>query len=328
MYGTYGLVGLFCCLLLYTAEAQQPLQRATTAPSGIQLPDWYLANRVHLIGTGGVGVLSNRDLMTAMDQFVQSVDPVVVTRHVKLTKCGDPAWPSQVPKDRHGRPVFADQPDAIQAMVDRVHQSGRKLMVYYFINCDRRIEQLHPEWVCRDASGRAVAYKANKGFDTHYLDITGPYREIVLQRLMELADRGVDGFMFDETHLPIKGVWGTSVQAAWEASGHRTPDAVDLKDANYLAYRRFQARRIEDTFIYWRNALKRKYPHVVMTVSVTSLPHLMPNSFTTRMCRVMDGVKNEYDLPCVHNGIMTAFFRIIRIWRYRRMIYAWHSVGR
>jgi hypothetical protein len=34
-----------------------------------------------------------------------------------------------------------------------------------------------------------------------YLDITGPYREVVLTLLRELAAMGADGFFFDERHL-------------------------------------------------------------------------------------------------------------------------------
>ena len=126
----------------------------------------------------------------------------------------------------------------------------------------------HPDWVCREprsepgTPGDPIEHKTRGT----YLDITGGYREVVLTRLRELAESGADGFNFDERHLPPDGCWGSALEAAWIAE--KGVDAPTKEsDPRYLEFLDFKARKIEDTFLFWRDRVKAEYPNVVFAVS-------------------------------------------------------------
>ena len=104
------------------------------------------------------------------------------------------------------------------------------------------------------------------------LDITGPYREVVLTGCARLAELGADGFMFDERHLPPEGCWGSALEAAWKAETGGPAPRPDEADPVYWRFVDFKARKIEDTFAYWRDAVRAEHPDVVFFVSTTTIP--------------------------------------------------------
>jgi hypothetical protein len=64
----------------------------------------------------------------------------------------------------------------------------------------------------------------------------------------------------------------------------------------YRQFLDFKARKIEDTFAYWRDRVHADYPEVVFVVSTTTIPALTDREMTTRLARIADSAKNEYRL--------------------------------
>jgi hypothetical protein len=203
----------------------------------------------------------------------QALGAGAFTRHVK-TRDEDP-WPASV----------------WQQMIDDAHDRGLRMIGYYWHMSEAALAA-NDDWVCKRRNGERIVGKRG----TH-LDITGPFGDVVLARLRQLADLGIDGFMFDERHLPERQCWGSSLEDAWRAeTGESTPPPPNDANELYRQFLDFKARRIEDTFVHWRDEVKREHPEVVFVVSTTTIPALTDREMTTRLARVADSPKNEYRL--------------------------------
>ena len=176
-----------------------------------------------------------------------------------------------------------------QEFIDEAHAEGLKIFAYYWHMSEKTMADLHREWICRDWNGNPV--DTERGL---YLDMTGPYRELVLTRLRELAGMGADGLFFDFRHLPPRGCLNTALAIAWEARMGAPPPAPNDCDPLYLDFLDFKAEQIEDTFAYWRDRVKADHPNVVFIISTTTVPALTDREMTTRLARLADSAKNEY----------------------------------
>jgi hypothetical protein len=244
-------------------------------PQPGSVPDWFTTNRVHghtrLIlkswgGKPGVDGAAARFNALGAHAF---------TRHAKSGK-EDPPWPPWSPP-----------PDVVKDYIDRAHAEGMRIFVYYWHESHESLEGPHPDWICKTHAGRQI-----RGPRGVWLDITGPYREVVLGHLRELADMGADGFFFDHRHLPPKGCWGSALADAWrQDKGEEAPGPNDPK---YLEFLDFKAEKIEETFVYWRDQIKSGHPNVVFIVSTTTIPALTDREMTTRLVYIADSAKNEY----------------------------------
>ena len=256
------------------------------------LPAWFEENRVQ--GHTRLSIkkwLDTPEFINAADGFKQ-LGANVFVRHVKSGQ-EDPWWSSTVPLTSDGLPKLDNHPNLIEEMVADAHQKGMKMLAYYFISTDKTIAELHPEWLCKRPNGKILAHR-RRG---NYLDITSPYREIILQRLLELAEMGVDGFYFDELHMPYKGCWGTPLESAFqEATGREVPKVIDETDPDYRLYLEFIASQVEENFAYWRDTVHQKYPEVVFVVSTTTIPSLINPRMTTNLVRLADSPKSEFFL--------------------------------
>jgi hypothetical protein len=254
----------------------------TTAAS---LPPWFRGSRVK----GHTRLALSRWQGTA--EFAEAgagfeaLGARVFTRHFK-TGDEDP-WPE----------------DVWQAMIDEAHAVGLRVIAYYWHQAEATLTAAEPDWICRQPDGDAIV--GDRGTN---LDITGPYGDVVLGRLRRLAELGVDGFMFDERHLPPRGCWRSALAAAWTAeTGQPPPPVADDASAVYREFLDFKARRIEDTFARWRDAVHAHHPHVVFIVSTTTIPALTDREMTTRLARVADSAKNEYRLA-LNNALSKRVF--------------------
>ncbi len=278
---------------------------------GRPLPDWFVGNRVH-----GQTRLIFGPTWHKTDEFkhaaagFKALGAHVFTRHVKSAD-EDPPWPTALPLRLDGTPLSAGPREihgvtvppgrnVAQEVIDEAHDQGLRLVAYYWHFTEASVAdphpdvEPHPDWICRHAPPSTDPIEHDPR-GTH-LDITGPYREVVLTRLLELAEMGVDGFNFDERHLPPEGAWGSALEAAWRAERGIDAPLPDEDDPLYLAFLDFKARRIEDTFGYWMSEVKAQHPGVVFAVSTTSVPALTTREMTTRLVRIADSAKNEYRL--------------------------------
>lgn len=246
------------------------------------LPAWFTANRVHGNTRLPLGGLGTDEFDRAAEGF-KALGASVFTRHFK-SRAEDP-WP----------------PDVWPQMVAEAHTQDMKIVAYYWHMAETAMATAHPDWVCRNPDGTPITQDRDDddgggaaGFA--YLDITGPFgEEVVLPSLLRLAELGVDGLMFDERHLPPGGCWGSALEEAWKAETGE-PKAPTDGEPGYVEFLDFKARRIEDTFVGWRDAVHAAYPGVVFVVSTTTIPAVTLREMTTRLVHVADSAKNEYGL--------------------------------
>ena len=213
----------------------------------------------------------------------------------------DPWWPTAKPVDADGRPhsahpreingiILAPGDDVAARIIHEAHAQGLRIIAYYWDSSEETLAARNDGSVCRKPDGRP--FNAKRGTP---LDLTGPYREVVLTRLIELVERGVDGFFFDHLHLPLEGCWGTALEEAWKAeTGDAAAPPLDHSDPRYLRFLDFKAEKIEETFAYWRDAVKARHPEVVFVVSTDMFASLMNREVTTRLAAIADSAKNEY----------------------------------
>jgi hypothetical protein len=280
---------------------------------GARLPRWFEANRVQGQTRLALGKYDpprprfwygTHEFNEAARGFAQ-LGAGAFARHVK-SGAEDPWWPTKEPLDVDGRPHSSRPRDingvtlrpgknVAKEVIDEAHAEGLRIIVYYWDAAEATVAALHPEWICRRRPGRRVM-DSGRG---PALDLSGPYRDVVVTRLLELAEMGADGFLFDHFHLPREGCWYTALEADWIAStGDRVapppPRKGEEPSARYLEFLEFRARRIEETFTYWRDAVKARHPKVVFVVSVDDFASLMNRGVTTRLARVADSAKNEF----------------------------------
>ena len=213
----------------------------------LTLPAWFTKNRVHGHTRLILRLWHDTDEFTLAAAGFKALGAHVFTRHVK-TGAEDPWWPTGQPPGRN----------VVQQFIKNAHAEGLKIFTYYWHMSETSLQKPHPDWVCKKLNGNPISGRT-KGA---YLDITGPYREVVLTRLLELAAMGTDGLFFDFRHLPPRGCWHTALAQAWEALTGAPPPDDDDNDPVYRQFLDFKAKKIEETFIYWRDRVKADFPNV------------------------------------------------------------------
>jgi hypothetical protein len=242
------------------------------------LPSWFTTNRVH----GHTRLILSQwphdspDFGRAAAGF-KALGAHAFARHAK-TGDEDPWWLTEAP-----------DPNVVQEFIENAHAEGLRIFAYYWHMSQKRLED-NPGWVCRRLDGTPID-ASERGI---HLDITGPYREVVLAHLLDLAAMGADGLFFDFRHLPARGCWGSALAAAWQATHGAPPPAPNDSNRLYQEFIDFKAAKIEETFIYWRDQVKAAHPNVVFIVSTTTVPALTDREMTTRLASLADSAKNEY----------------------------------
>jgi hypothetical protein len=264
------------------------------------LPDWFERNRVQGHTQLHIRPWLDRPEFTQAAAGFSALGAGAFARHVKSGD-EDPWWPTAVPLAPDGLPLsdrdrYIDTKfiprgrNLVQEFVDEANAEGMTFVAYQWHMTETTFESLHPEWICRDEDDAPI--EGPRGI---HLDITGPYREVVLTRLLELAELGAGGFFFDYRHLPPRGCWASALEEAWKAeTGEAAVPHPDDANPLYLQFLDFKAKKIEETFVYWRDQVKAAHPDVVFLVSTTTVPALTDREMTTRLARNADSAKNEY----------------------------------
>jgi hypothetical protein len=271
-------------------------------PGSRSLPDWFVANRVQGHTRLPLGPWHATPEFEQAAFGFKALGARAFARHVKSGD-EDPWWPTAEPLGPDGRPLsdrdreingvfIARGRSVAQEIIDEAHAEGQRIVTYYWHITEDSVANLHPEWVCRHPDGTPIRHDP-RGI---HLDITGPYREVVLTRLRELAALGVDCIEFDERHLPPDGCWGSALEDAWKAETGDDAAPHDETDPRYLRFIEFKAQKIEETFTYWRDEVKAAHPDCVVIISTTTIPALTVREMTTRLVRIADSPKNEYRL--------------------------------
>ncbi len=156
------------------------------------LPSWFDGNRVQahtrLSFDQGSSVIDTPGYIDAAATF-KSFGAEAFVRHVK-SRDEDPWWRIQPPYLPSNRNI-------VKEMIDATHAEGMHMIAYYYDSINTNVAAAHPEWVCKDLKGNPQS--------SMMLDLTSPYRDIVLQDLRDLAAMGADGIYFDADHMPGEG---------------------------------------------------------------------------------------------------------------------------
>ncbi len=211
----------------------------------------------------------------------------VFVRHIKS---GDEGawWPSKVGVQA---PATKGK-DLARILIENAHRAGCRILVYHRHMEDAWAARTHPDWLCRGPLGRPIP--GGRGL---YMCFNSPYRDYLATRLMELAERGADGFYFDEAQMPRSGCWCARCKALFtKETGLPPPPREDPRNPLWQKYKDFTNQTIERAFLAWRKALHARFPSLVMLVSVNALPSLQDRTMTTRLLRISDSVKTEFQL--------------------------------
>ena len=269
----------------------------SSVTAGDALPDWFEGNRVQAHFENGIADdLSG--LYQELHPVIRSMGSEVLTRIFKTTEEGA-WWPTEAGYTHealNGR-------DLGKEIAEDAHRNGLKVLAYYRIMCDDFVEKEHPEWLCRDASGELVLEprtrrRRNEEDRKHIICFNSPARDLIQTRLLELADRGVDGIYFDSWHMP-EVCTCENCQIAFEKEfGHLMVLKAARGSDEYMEICGFVARSMVRNFRQWKTAVKKKHPNVIFAIGSSLYPCFDKQmQMTASLLRISDTSKTEFSKP-------------------------------
>ncbi len=261
------------------------------------LPPWFEQNRVQAHFENGIQ--DDLDgLYQQLHPVIRSMGAEVLTRIFKTV--GEGAWWPTAVGETHaalrGRDLGAE-------IARDAHANGLKVMAYYRIMCDDFIEREHPEWLCRDMAGNLVLEPRTRRRPDpqdrkHIICFNSPAREWIETRLLELAQRGVDGIYFDSWHMP-EVCTCESCRAAYRRETGRPMDlTAERGSTEYRSMTQFVAKTIVRSFREWKKAVKAKHPGVVFAISSSLYPCFdRQMQITAALLAISDTSKTEFSKP-------------------------------
>ena len=261
------------------------------------LPAWFDENRVQAHFENGIqddlsGLYEN------LHPAIRSMGSNVLTRIFKTTAEGA-WWTTNAGYTHEG----LDGRDLGREIARDAHAHGLKVFAYYRIMCDDYVENEHPEWLCRDASGELVLEprtrrRPNEKDRKHVICFNSPARDLVTTRLRELADRGVDGIYFDSWHMP-EVCTCENCRAAYRKETGRAMDVTAGRGSEaYQRASRFVARSIVHNFVHWKQAVKAEHPEVMFAIGSSLYPCFDTQmQITASLLEMSDTSKTEFNKP-------------------------------
>ena len=258
-------------------------------PNPRAVPSWFEDDRVQA-HTRLQRSLANTPEFINAAQYTSELGAHVLSRHFKSR--GEPSW-------------ARTSPDRVRNMIDDAHKHGLRIIAYYWHMANDEQLRAHPEWACKDDHG--APSKAARGI---FMDLASPYRDVVQQDLLQLAEMGVDGFFFDAEHLPHDGCFHSEIQREFQqVTGLQPPNSTNERDARFQQYMQFHAYVVEKAFNDWRNAVLERYPNVVFIISAASMPALIDRRLSTNLVRIADSAKHEFRLATKGSYNLAVFKR-------------------
>lgn len=247
---------------------------------------WFYDTRAHGHTRLSLKYYDKPEFREAASRFKRQ-NASVITRHIKSG--GEGAWwPSSV----GGIEEIALGKDLAREIIEEAHKEGMFIILYYRHMEDEWVLKYKPEWICVDYTGQPI--ESPRGV---YTCLNSPYRDFVLTRLMELADRGANGFYFDETHMPKTGCWCAYCRSLFtKETGETHPEAPRIDSPKWQQLISFNNRKIEETFNYWRDRLKEKHNDIVLVVGSHRWPSMSDRHLQASQWRTTDSVKTELEI--------------------------------
>lgn len=279
-----------CAPLAGEAPSPEPVaqgSRLHTSGTEYRLPDWYAAHRVQGHTRMPLQYV-DQDIFHRTAEAFQSMGARVFSRFLKCA--GEGAWwPSRVgviAPEARGRNLAKE-------IIDEAHAEGMRLIAYYRHLEDDYLAEEHPDWVCKHSNGQPASTPRGKR-----MCFNSPYPDFFESRALELVRMGIDGFIFDEDHMPPQGCWCRFCRDRFvEEFGLRHPKEPDFEDPTYQRLLELNNLTIERTFLRWRSALHGANPDIVMVISAFRWLTMADHHLTHRLFRISDSVKTELNLP-------------------------------
>jgi len=260
------------------------------------MPEWYLHNRVQVHTRLSIKDLNNPSFFGFPEKLSQHGAPVLV-RQIKAGN-EQPWWPSKVGTLNPQTAAFnSNGQNLAKKIITQLHDLGMKSIVYYRHTEDAEMYSKHPDWVCTDIKGTPI--KKTRGYA---MSLNSPYRDVLIERLRELASYGADGFLFDEVHIPFEGDFSSYSQKLYKEK-YGTDMIKDYKSGNKLRFFEFRNNTMKSFFEDLRTALKKDGNNPMLIVSGNNWPTLSDLHMDSQFFNEFT-LKSELQMPArlIRNG--------------------------
>lgn len=278
------------------------------------IPAWYKRNKVQVI-TALRAEDINKPYFLSFSKTLADAGATVVTRAIKHQD-EQPWWPSKYGTELPAAKVFdVNGKNLAKDIIDGMHAVDMHSIIYYRHQEDSQMYVAHPDWACLDIKGTAI--KTPRGI---FLSLNSPYRNVLIQRIKELAQYGADGFIFDEVQIPIAGDFSKYSQNLYKQQFNSNLIA-DYKNGDIKKFYDFRNQSIQNFFDDLRDTLQAANLNKLIIVSGNSWPtfndlHLTSNFYKNYTLKSEVEVPNRiikkrvFTMPESIKQIIPAFYNI------------------
>ena len=270
------------CAICSVAAAQED-------PYG--LPDWFERARVQAHSEHSIQ-LAIELTPAGHARVIRQVGADVLTR-IYLTRDEGAWWPSQVGEIHE----LLGNRDLAREISDAVHAQGMKVIAYHRHMSDAAMQREHPEWVCKLPDGTPFLEPRGKTKTVFVLCLNSPYRQYIKTRLVELADRGVDGIYFDNRHMPDICICQYCRAEFQREMGHPMNYQAEVGSRDYLEAVDFVNRSMVEAFLEWRAAVRAKHPDVFFCVKSSRYANYFSPHIDYNLLAISDTSGTEFNKP-------------------------------
>lgn len=260
------------------------------------LPDWIEENRVQAHSEHG---LPHALALTADGhaKAIRSMGADVLTR-IYLTRGEGAWWQSKVGEIN----ALIGEREYATEISDAVHAEGMKVIAYFRHMSDDLMQRVHPEWVCKHPDGSPALEPRGKTTTVFILCMNSPYRDYIKTRVVELAQRGVDGIYFDSFHMPDVCVCRYCQAAFKKERGHAIDTSAGVGSPGHLEAVDFVNETMVETFTDWRAAVDAVAPQVMFVIKSSRYPMFESPHIDTRLLAISQTSGTEFHKPFGGNG--------------------------
>jgi len=133
------------------------------------------------------------------------------------------------------------------------------------------------------------------------MDFSTGWKEVVLEQLIELNDRGVKSVYFDHVHMPVWGCFGTKLESDFvtdtglEAPRQLASGAHWSLHPSWRAYMEYQNATVAQTLDYWKIEVRKHEPDFQIIVATGFTAGLTSSIQRNVLADSADIVKLEFD---------------------------------
>ena len=265
------------------------IQSFVLAEPTLDPPDWYESNRVQAHTEHKLDA-ALRMTPQAHADAVKALGAGALCR-IYLDRDEGAWWQSSVGEIH---PLIGGREFA-REISDAVHAAGLKCIAYYRHMSDAWVQRERPEWLCLLPNGQRMLEPRGKTDNTFVPCLNSPYREYIKTRLLELVDRGVDGFYLDNAHMPdvCTGEWCRGLFT--HRYGHGMNVTAEPGSADYLEMVSFINNSMVEAFAEWQSAVTKANPDVFILVKTSKYPLFITPHMNTELLRNAIVVGTEFN---------------------------------